>query len=261
MSIPGDQAVFWEALTWEEIAALRQTGMDMAILPVGATEQHGPHLAMNVDTTSATRVAHAVSARTGVPVLPALAYGCSLGHSRRWPGTIALTPQLLIELVTQIGSWVIGAGFGRLLLLNGHVTNFAPLRCALELLRSQHDGALVAVCNLHEISPRVSAYYCADASDWHANAAETSLMLAIAPESVRKDRIRDADDPDRTPGLFFSHPVNRTSKNGVTGEPSRADQAQGARLFDWMVDDLSARVVRALAEEPPLPHGYGARAT
>jgi creatinine amidohydrolase len=252
--------VLWERLTWEEVEGLRRGGMEMTILPVGATEQHGPHLSLEIDTLSAVRVAHAVSAVTGVPVLPPLAYGCSLGHSRRWPGTVALSPKTLIDLVTEIGDWVVGAGFPRLLLLNGHVTNFAPLRCALELLRSRHDRAMVAVLNLHDISARVREAYFADADDWHANAAETSLMLALSPESVRPDRIRAADDPDRTEGLFFAHPVNRTSANGVTGAPSRASRAEGARLFAWMVEDLSARVRAALTEAPPLDHPYGAPA-
>src|SRR4051794_22552311 len=160
--------LLWERLTWEEIERLRRGGMDMTILPVGSTEQHGPHLSLEIDTISVVRVAHGVSAATGVPVLPALSYGCSLGHSRRWPGTIALQPQTLIDLVAQIGDWVIGAGFRRLLLLNGHVTNFAPLRCALEILRSRFDESMVAVLNLHDISTRVRDSYFADAGDWHA---------------------------------------------------------------------------------------------
>jgi len=249
--------VLWERLTWEEIDTVRRGGMDMTILPVGSTEQHGPHLSLEIDTVSAVRIAQGVSAATGVPVLPPLAYGCSLGHSRRWPGTIALSPHTLIDLVTEIGTWVIGTGFRRLLLLNGHVSNFAPLRCALEILRSRFDEAMVAALNLHEISPRVRQSYFGDAEDWHANAAETSLMLAISPESVRPDRVTAADDPDRTPGLFFSHPVNRTSANGVTGAPSKASRAEGARLHDWMVEDLTARVRAALLEKPPLSHGYG----
>lgn len=253
-----EKPVLWERLTWEEIDRLRQSGMDMTIFPVGATEQHGPHLSLEVDTLSASQVAHGVSAKTGVPVLPPMPYGCSLGHSRRWPGTIALSPHTLIDVVVQIGDWVIGAGFPRMLLLNGHVTNFAPLRCALEVLRSRHDQAMVAVLDLHQISPRVREAYFADGEDWHANAAETALMMARSPDSVRLDRLMDADDPDRTAGLFFSHPVNRTSANGVTGAPSRARAEDGARLFQWMVEDLSARVGAALVERPPFAHGYGA---
>jgi creatinine amidohydrolase len=78
---------------------------------------------------------------------------------------------------------------------------------------------------------------------------------------VRPDRVAAADDPDRTGGLFFSHPVNRTSANGVTGSPSRARREDGARLFTWLVEDLAARVREALTETPPLPHPYGAPPT
>jgi creatinine amidohydrolase len=247
---------FWQNLTWEEIASLRRSGTDLCLLPVGATEQHGPHLGVGMDTCNAERLCAAVSRATGVPVLPALAYGCSLGHSRRWPGTIALQPQTLISLVTEIYDWLQSAGFSRLILVNGHVGNAAPLRCALEIIRSRFDEALVRVCNVAEISPRVRAEFFADAEDWHANAAETSLMLAGAPELVRLEKIPAADDEDRTGGLVFSHPVNRTSRNGVTGHPSRASREQGEKLFDLMVEDLSALVRAARVEQPPLDQSY-----
>jgi creatinine amidohydrolase len=228
--------------------------MELTLLPVGATEQHGPHLAVGMDSACATDIAHAVSAETGVPVLPAITYSCSLGHSRRWPGTIALQPQTLIDTVVQIFEWLHPFGFKRLLVINGHVGNFAPLRCALEIIRSRFDDAMVAIRGVAEISARVRAEFFADAEDWHANAAETALMLARAPGMVRPDGI--ADDEDRTGGLIFSHPVNRTSRNGVTGYPSRATREQGERLFGWMVEDLSAQVRAALCEEPPLSAGY-----
>ncbi|XHR29277.1 MAG: creatininase family protein [Chthoniobacteraceae bacterium] len=246
------QPLLWGCLTWEEIASLRAGGMEMVLLPVGATEQHGPHLGTSVDTVSATRLAEAVSAATGVPVLPSVAYGCSLGHSRKWPGTIALQPQVLIDTVVQIYDWVYSAGFRRLLMINGHVTNFAPLRCALEVIRSRFEDSMVGIRNVGELSPRVrDAFFC-DAEDWHANAAETALMQALAPELVRPGKIAEADDPDRTADLIFAHPVNHTSTNGVTGFPSRASRAKGTQLFQWMVRDLSAQVRRALRESAPI---------
>ena len=85
-----------------------------------------------------------VSATTGVLVLPTLPYGCSLGHSRRWPGTIALDPILVTQLVTQIGTWAYFSGVRRLFLVNAHVTNAAPLRCALETLRATYDDLMIA---------------------------------------------------------------------------------------------------------------------
>ena len=242
--------ILWEWLTWEEVGALREGGMDMAILPVGSTEQHGPHLTLNVDTLSAESVARGVSGQTGVPVLPTLPYGAAWGHTAKWPGTLSLSPATVTQTVVEIGEWLLAAsGFTRLLILNGHMTNFAPLRTALETLRFRHPEMRVAVRNLWEISPRVTSEYTADASDWHANAAETSLMLAHYPQGVRVERI--ADDPDRTGNLFFSYPVDRTSINGVTGKPTQATAAQGRSLLEWAVEDLSALVQAALTEEPP----------
>ncbi len=243
-------------MTWEEVASLRATGMDAAILPVGATEQHGPHLATSVDCVTAEKLAHAVSAETGIPVLPTLPYGCSLGHSRRWPGTLSLQPQTLIDVIVQIGEWAHASSIRRLIIVNGHVTNFAPLRCALEVLRSRFDDLMVAIRNVGEVSQRVRAEFFADADDWHANAAETSLMLTLAPELVRPELIAESVDPDRTSGLLFSHPVNRTSLNGVTGDPSKASKEDGARLFAWMVEDFTATLRAALREQPPLAHSY-----
>ena len=250
----------WHHLTWEEIGALPREGMDAAILPVGATEQHGPHLGCGVDTEIAHQLCREVAARTGVPVLPTLPYGCSIGHSRRWPGTLALQPKTLIDVVKQIGDWVYASGFRRLFIVNSHVTNHAPLRCALEMLRAEHDDLMVALINTGTLSERVRARHFADADDWHANEAETSLMLALAPDMARPDRLADADDPDRTDGCVFAHPVNRTSSNGVTGTPSLASPDKGEQLFAWMVEDLNALLQRGLNETPPLDQSYFNRA-
>jgi len=73
---------------------------------------------------------------------------------------------------------------------------------------------------------------------------------------VRADRSATADDPDRTAGLVFAHPVNRTSRNGVTGLPSRASADNGRQWFDWMVEDLSELITRGMTETPPLDHSY-----
>jgi len=247
--------LLWETLTWEEIAALR-SHIDLCLLPVGATEQHGPHLGVGMDSYNASGLCEAVSCEIGVPVLPPLNYGCSLGHSHRWPGTLSLQPKTLIDVAVELFDWLYRAGFKRLILVNGHVGNAAPLRCAVDIIRSRFDDAFVSVCNLPEISPRIRAEFFADAGDWHANAAETSLMMAKAPELVREDKLAHSDDQDRTAGLVFTHPVNRTSQNGVTGFPSRASRGQGERLHRFMVEDLSALVRRALAEQPPLSASY-----
>jgi creatinine amidohydrolase len=124
------------------------------------------------------------------------------------------------------------------------------------MLRAEHDDLMVAVINTAQISERVRASHSSDGEDWHANRAETALMMSVAPEIVRFDAIKGADDPDRTFGLVFSHPVNRTSTNGVTGKPSLATRAEGAELFIWMVQDLAQLVESGKWETPPLSNSY-----
>ena len=246
----------WHQMSWQEIGQLIAQGKNAAMLPVGATEQHGPHMGCGMDAEIAFQLCRAVAQETGIVMLPTLPYGCSLGHSQRWPGTLALQPKTLIDIVKQIGDGVYASGFRRLFIINSHVTNHAPLRCALEMLRAEYDDMMLAVIDSACISKRVKQRHFHDAEDWHANEAETSLMLALSPDMVIEEKMAYADDPDRTEDCVFSHPVNRTSSNGVTGKPSLASREKGEQLFNWMVEDLSELVRKGLTEQPPLPHSY-----
>ena len=206
--------VRWEELSWEQVAAMRDSGIDLAILPVGATEQHGLHLPMGVDTMSAVAIADGVSARTGFPVLPAIPVGCSLGHSKHWPGTLSLRPETLARVVYEIAEWVQAAGFNRLVILNGHVTNWAPLRCALENVRADFPEVRIALRSIWEITREIGEVYFRDGdTNFHANAAETSLMLHMRPDLVNMSKAMD--EPNRSAGCFFSYTVNKESVHGV----------------------------------------------
>jgi creatinine amidohydrolase len=246
----------WSRTTWDELPAKLKAANQTAILPIGATEQHGPHMGCGMDYVWADILCRAVAEKTQVPMLPVMPYGCSGGHSRRWPGTISVTPITLINLIKEIGDWAYHSGVRRFFIVNTHVTNAAPLRCALEMLRTEHDDMMVAVINSSQLSQRTKELQHADAEDWHANDAETSFMLAAAPDMVRSDKLHLADDPDRTDGLVFAHPVNRTSLNGVTGKPSISSKEKGQLWVNWMVEDLSALILKGVNENPPLAHSY-----
>jgi creatinine amidohydrolase len=103
-----------------------------------------------------------------------------------------------------------------------------------------------------DLTPDIARRATEDAVDWHANAAETSLMLAVRPELVDVDAMRDADDPDRTAGTVFRYPVQQVSTNGVTGYPSRASKAYGLQLWADVVAAAREVVVCAHSEVPPL---------
>jgi Uncharacterized protein, putative amidase len=249
----GAAAVFLDHLPWPEIANFRDTNGCLLLLPLGATEQHGPHLPACTDTLIATAACAAASARTGVPILPALAFTVSAGHTAKWPGTFSLQHETFIATLRQIAAWCAATGFRRLLLVNSHFGNDASMRVAVDQIRLAHLGTLQVACrSTYSLTPEIWQEFTADADDLHANKAETDLLLHLAPELVRIDKLAEADDPDRTAGTIFSYPVAQTSLNGVTGKPSTASAEDGAALFGKMVDALVDLVERAKTDRPPL---------
>jgi creatinine amidohydrolase len=243
-----------ENLAWPEIASLRETNGGLLMLPLGATEQHGPHLPVAMDTLLAEAVCHAASAKTGVPVMPALRVTVSQGHTAKWPGTFSLRHETFLHVLRDLAEWAFATGWKRLLLVNAHFGNDAPARVAVDQLRLAFHGDFhVGLRNVYQLTPAIWSAYTEDAADLHANRAETSLMLHLHPDLVHAGRLAAADDPDRTGDCVFSHPVARTSLNGVTGTPSAATAAEGASLFSAMVEALENELCRAISEEPPLP--------
>jgi creatinine amidohydrolase len=237
-----------DELTWPAIARVVAEGETLCVLPVGATEQHGPHLPASTDSEIASAVCRAASQRTGAPLLPTLWASCSQAHTSKWPGTFALPPRLLVAVVGELARWVRASGFEKLLIVNAHVGNAAPLRVAIDEIRA--DGELrVGLVNWYELTPDIAERVTADADDWHAHAAETALMLHLRPDLVDRGEIRD--DPDRTEGLVLSYTVAETSTEGLTGAPSGATAEQGAELFDSVVDALVDQIERARVELPP----------
>jgi creatinine amidohydrolase len=250
-ALAGARPLLWEAMSWARLRDLREAGSGLVVLPVGATEQHGPHLPVATDTAIASAVAAYASARTGVPVLPTIRYAVSVGHTEHWPGTISLMHETLALSVREIVAWLVAHGWRRILLLNSHFGNDASLRIAVDRLRFEHGPSLqINSYNSWALTPAIREYFLCDGEDIHANRAETDLMLYLDPESV--DMAECADDEDRTAGLVFSYVVPRTSRNGVTGRPSEGSAEAGRRLLVEMGEAFAAIVERGKTEEAPL---------
>jgi creatinine amidohydrolase len=238
----------WAALTMEEVGEAAMAGA-LALLPVGATEQHGPHLATGTDTLLAERVSVEAARRTGDVVLPALVYGCSLGHTDHWPGTISLHPTTMTALVVEVGRWVHASGFHKLVIVNGHATNGPPCQSALLQLRHELPALRPRFVSIFDLDPEVAARYTEDASDFHANEAETSLLLHLEPALVRGDRI--VDEPDRTTDRVLLYPMPAVTSSGVVGRPSAASADRGGDLFELLASSLAELLTRARREEDP----------
>lgn len=239
----------WSALTYEEIGDAARAGA-VAVLPIGATEQHGPHLATGTDAIVATRAARAAAERADAVVLPTLEYGCSLGHTAQWPGTLSLSPGTLTAIVEDIGRWVHTSGFRKLVLVNAHATNAPSCGSALLELRHELPDLRLRLVTVWDLTDEIAAAYREDAPDFHANAAETSIMLELEPDLVHLDRA--VDEPDRTVGLVFQYAMPQTTTSGVVGAPTTATPERGAVLFGAVVDALVRLLEQARAERDPL---------
>jgi creatinine amidohydrolase len=243
----------WQDATWPDLQeALAERDHEVGLVPVGATEQHGPHLPTGTDTIIATAVCERAAELVDGVVLPAVPIGVSYGHGTVLPGTLSLSPGLLAEVLRTYATWAAASGLRRLLFVNAHLGNTATIDTATDWLRLYTPELRVGVVDWWSCDPLVQAEVVEDGADIHANRAETSMMLAVAPHLVRLHRVAAADDADRTEGLVFRYTAPSLSTNGVTGQPSRATAELGAQLLARTAAAVADRVERGRAEEPPL---------
>jgi len=215
-------------MAWPEVRALG-AGCLLA-LPVGATEQHGPHLPIGTDTVVATALAaRLAAARPDVCLAPALPFGSS-GEHAAFPGTLSLGQPALELVVTEL---VRSAdAFAGVVIVSGHGGNVGPLTRAAATLVA--EGRRVTLW-----SPRAPA-----GGDAHAGRTETSLLLALDPGAVR---LEAAEAGDRRPlaellATLESSGVAAVSPNGVLGDPTGSTAAEGTELLDALAADLIAWV-------------------
>ena len=226
-------------------------GARAAVAAGGSYGAAWAHLPINTDTVIATAVCQYASAVTGVPVLPAVCYSVSIGHTEKWPGTFSVFHETFIHSMRELAAWCVATGWKRLLFVNSHFGNDASLRVAVDRLRFDYSGRLlVGTKNTYSLTPEIWRYFLSDAEDLHANKAETDLMLCLAPDTVRMEAVKD--DPDRTEGTVFSHMVANTSLNGVTGKPSEGSAERGRLLFAEMGQALAGIVEKARTETAPI---------
>lgn len=215
-------------MTWPEAYELSNS---VLVIPLGATEQHGPHLPLDTDSRIALALANELARRVPeVVVAPVVAYGSS-GEHGGFTGTLSIGQaafeHLVIELVRSADDW------GGVVLLCGHGGNTAPLKRALDLLIS--EGRHVMAWH-----PRLPP----GEGDAHAGRTETSLMLAIAPELVRLDKARPGStEPLSTIAKTLqTKGVKAVSPNGVLGDPTGASPEEGHVLFRTLSKNLEKAV-------------------
>lgn len=201
------------------------------IVPVGSTEQHGPHLPLDTDTRIAVALAGRVGADLGHLTAPAIAYGAS-GEHQGFAGTVSIGTAALTAVLVEYGrsacDWA-----PRLVFVNGHGGNTEALRAAVGLLRA--EGRDAVWCSASAVG-----------GDAHAGHTETAVLLHLSPHLVHTDRVV-AGNVEPLADLMARMRrggVAAVSESGVLGDPRAATAVAGEQIFAGMVADCAARILR-----------------
>ena len=247
-------------LTWPEIEDAVELGK-VCIVPCGAVEQHGPHLPLDVDILCPTEIALGTGREIPgkVLVLPTVAYGYT-GHVMDFPGTINSHFEHFMHHVLDVTKSLAYHGFKKIILLNGHGSNWPNLDLVARRTNLETDAECLPIqwTNLLTIDPeflpswRESAFPggCA-----HACELETSVYMYLDPDNVREDRIANGTisyNEDNSPfnwvDMFAAGPAtvlswtSSYSETGVLGEPGLASAEKGQRAYEESVRQLIAFV-------------------
>jgi creatinine amidohydrolase len=252
MTLPRDGLM--QAMTWTELAEAAKAGVPV-VLPIGATEQHGPHLPLGTDCYIPTGVALEVGKRLDLVVAPAISFGARSralsGGGETFPGTLSLRAATLIATIQEVLCGLARSGFTKLCVYNWHYENAGLLWEACDLATERHPD--VKILLLESALPVYSPDELKDLfphgfPGWdveHASIMETSLMYVLAPELVRRDRIVD-DGAARHPSWdVVPAPVDFIPASGVLWRPSEASPELGHAFLT----SIAARLEDALRTE------------
>lgn len=259
-----DKKIFYYELTWPEVKEAAEEGK-IPLLPVGSTEQHGPHLPLITDTFLAYSVCvrAAEKAAEDVLVMPPVCYGCS-EHHMDFPGTISVGEGYFINYVYDVCKSLSAHGFERIVIVNGHGGNTPFLDVVIRRLSNETPSicAMIPWWNLviEEASELRESDFPGGMS--HSGELETSVMLHLKPKAVylgkavkeiglQKSEFIWFDLMKKSPVRFADH-WSRMSKTGILGDPTVATAEKGERLLNAAADSL-IRFVKEFKERriPP----------
>jgi creatinine amidohydrolase len=247
----------WNEATREELSG-RLPG-SVVVLPTGATEQHGPHLATGHDTFMVGHVAREASGRAAetceIVLAPALPFGSS-AHHLPFGGTLSLSSDTYYQVVRDLVDSILSAGARRVFVLNGHGGNHELNQLVVRdvaIEQESRSGVVLAAASYWDIAMpalRADARFAALTLPGHAGRFETATMLALEPSRARDRAARDRD-PSATaaiPGVRVEAANRWESFDGYTDVPHLATVEEGTALLETVVREVAAALV-AFAEQ------------
>jgi creatinine amidohydrolase len=218
----------------EFAAAIRRGAV--AVLAVGALEQHGAHLPLSTDTILSLGVARGICEALDGLLMPAIAYG-DAWSSEGFAGTISLSPDTLRAVLVDLGRGVKRSGARALIIVNGHFGNREPIALAARVLKEEISFPVLYLDypGMERLAERICESKPAAPTFYHADEVETSMTLALAPDLVQMQKARP-EYPD-FPELLGMTPLqlNCFNNTGVFGDPRPATAEKGRALIDGIV--------------------------
>jgi mycofactocin precursor peptide peptidase len=234
-----------EDLTTLEIRDAIRGGVDVAILPVGSTEQHGPHLPMATDSLHTIEALERIAKRLPGLLAPLLPIGRA-EHHMAFAGTLSITQETLHFLVRDCCASLFHHGFRHVLIYSGHGGNAGPLASIVADLTAAHPQWSVIGCTNWTIYddalfPVAEAFGVSKfAAGWHAAELETSMILAMRPDLVLMDRAAPdfIGDLNQKRNVLMTQGVQAIAATGVLGDPTIATAEHGKRYLDSLTESI-----------------------
>lgn len=238
--------VHLEELTWTDVERELDGGTDTVIVPVGSTEQHGPHLPLGTDSFIGEAVAERVAEELGdALVAPVVRPGVS-GHHMDFPGTFTVPSGLLMELLTEYARSMAEHGFDHVVLLPSHGGNFAPVNTVAPEIAREVGVGVIPLADVDEYMALMNEGMEEAGLETepviHAGGSETSAMLAIAPELVRKDRREAGHEGGLSVSALLSKGFKQFTENGVLGDARDSNTEAGEAILDAIATGYADRV-------------------
>lgn len=244
------QTVFLVEMTNRELEMFLQSH-DTVIIPVGSTEQHGPHSPLGTDRIIAQEVARRVAEKIAAVVAPPLSYCLSYPH-RGFAGEFSLCIETFMAVVRDLVVAFARSGFRRIIFLNGHYDNTYPIAYACAQAAEIVPPGQVRAFPLNYwdgLTPEQAGEYISMAKGMHANAGEVSALLAIDPQLVDVEQANEEfpNFPETKTGsaavhtaFFFTSPgsVYRITRSGTWGDARQASAEQGEKFLEWGVQSV-----------------------
>ncbi|MEU6369656.1 creatininase family protein [Streptomyces sp. NPDC046931] len=247
--MPGRGAAVLPSDTSQDVRS-RAEGLprQVAVLPVGSFEQHGPYLPLATDTLVACAIAREVAAAYPVHLLPPVTISCSHEHAD-WPGTVSISSVTLHAVVRDIAASLRRSGVEALVLVNGHGGNYVLGNVVQESADSGVRMALFPAPEDWEAARDRAGVRTSLLSDMHAGEIETSILLHCHPELVRPGyETTDFIADDRRHLLTLG--MSAYTESGVIGRPSLASAEKGKRLLATLADSFAAYFSLVASEVP-----------